>query len=210
MNRTIAIFSGASFLSAAILFVAFGPKLQPSWWFTPAQQADRLFQQKKFAAAEKASGDPARQGAALFRAGDFKAAATAFARDGSATGAFNRGNALVMQGKYDAAIKSYDRALSLKSAWKEAEDNRAVAVVRGDRLTTEGGDVTGGQVKADKIVFGKGKNKPGETVQVDGGEPLSDEQFQAMWLRQVQTKPADFLRAKFAFQLEDQTAEGSK
>jgi hypothetical protein len=35
---------------------------------------------------------------------------------------------------------------------------------------------------------------------VTGGE-LSDAQLQALWLRRVQTNPADFLRAKFAYQL---------
>ena len=34
--------------------------------------------------------------------------------------------------------------------------------------------------------------------------PLSDEELRALWLRRVQTKPADFLRAKFAFQAQSQ------
>ena len=34
----------------------------------------------------------------------------------------------------------------------------------------------------------------------EGGEKLSDEELREVWLRQVQTKPADFLRAKFAYQ----------
>ncbi len=29
---------------------------------------------------------------------------------------------------------------------------------------------------------------------------MSDEELRAIWLRQVQTKPADFLAAKFAYQ----------
>ncbi|HIE98204.1 MAG: hypothetical protein ABGZ53_25045 [Fuerstiella sp.] len=33
------------------------------------------------------------------------------------------------------------------------------------------------------------------------GQPLSDSAMQALWLRRVQTKPADFLKAKFAYQL---------
>ncbi|SDP77385.1 hypothetical protein [Desulforhopalus singaporensis] len=39
------------------------------------------------------------------------------------------------------------------------------------------------------------EEKVGETMQ------LSDAEMRAMWLRRVQTKPADFLRAKFAYQL---------
>jgi len=39
------------------------------------------------------------------------------------------------------------------------------------------------------------------------GNQLSDRALQAMWLRRIQTKPADFLRAKFAYQL---SREGGK
>jgi Ca-activated chloride channel family protein len=169
---------------------------------TSEQRADRLFREGKYADAAKASADPARQGAAFYRAGDFKQAAAAFARTSSPEGAYDRGNALVLLGKYADAVKSYDRALALRPGWKEAEENRAVAVVRRDRLDFKGGDATGGQVKADDVVFEKGKKSGGDEVQVAGGEQLSDEQLRAMWLRRVQTKPADFLRAKFAFQLQ--------
>jgi Ca-activated chloride channel family protein len=188
------------FLAAAALLAAFGPQRRPDLWLTPDQRADRLYREGKFTAAANAYQDPARQGVAWYRAGDFKAAAAAFARDGTPEGAYDRGNALVMQGKYDDAVKSYDRALALRPGWVEAADNRAIAVVRRDRLKAEGGDATGGQVKPDEIVFGKQKGKAGDEVQVTGGDPLSDDQLRALWLRRVQTKPADFLRAKFAYQ----------
>jgi len=38
-------------------------------------------------------------------------------------------------------------------------------------------------------------------VEVDQGAPLSEEELRALWLREVETRPADFLRAKFAYQL---------
>ena len=188
---------------------AFGPWRRLDLWLTPDQQADRLFRERKYHEAAEAYTDPFRQGTAHYRAGDFKAAAESFARDGSPEGTYGRGNALILLGKYDDAIKSYDRALSLRPGWKDAEDNRAVAVVRRDRMKFQGGDATGGEEKPDAIVFEKGKNKAGDTVQVDGGEPLSDDQLRSLWLRRVQTKPADFLRAKFAFQLQER-AGGAK
>jgi Ca-activated chloride channel family protein len=203
VNRVTGIIVGVALLAAAVLFTAFGPARRPELWLTPDQRADRLFREGKYGEAAKAYTDPARQGTALYRAGDFKAAATAFARDGTPEGAYDRGNALLMLGKYDDAVKSYDRALSLRPGWKDAQENRAVAVIRRERMTFKGGDATGGQVKADEVVFEKGKNEAGEEVQVAGGDPLSDDQLRALWLRRVQTKPADFLRAKFAFQLEE-------
>ena len=42
------------------------------------------------------------------------------------------------------------------------------------------------------------------------GQPLSDAAMQELWLRRVQTKPADFLRAKFSFQLaNEKESEGT-
>ena len=70
-----------------------------------------------------------------------------------------------------------------------------------ERLVREGGDMTGGMLGADEIVFSDKESPPSdETEKTDGGEPMSDEELRSIWLRQVQTKPADFLRAKFAYQ----------
>ena len=61
--------------------------------------------------------------------------------------------------------------------------------------------MTGGELDADEITFEKGKSPPGSgEEQVEGGDSLDGSDMQAMWLRRVQTKPADFLKAKFAYQ----------
>jgi len=35
-----------------------------------------------------------------------------------------------MRGQYETAIASYDRALGFRPAWKEAEENKALALAR--------------------------------------------------------------------------------
>jgi Ca-activated chloride channel family protein len=62
---------------------------------------------------------------------------------------------------------------------------------------------TGGQEKPDEFVFDDRPKQSGDTqeVEVVTGGKLSDEELQALWLRRVQTKLGDFLRAKFAYQL---------
>lgn len=195
-------------LGIAGAMLAIASARDPDLWATPNQRADRQFQNGQFEAAAKEYRDPYRRGVALYRAADFKGAAAEFATLATPEAAFDRGNALVMLGKYDDAIASYDKAMTLRPGWTEAADNRAVAVVRRSRMNFKGGDAIGGQLDPDKIVFEKGKtSQPGEKTEMAGGDPLSDEELRALWLRRVQTKPADFLRAKFAFQA--QAKEGT-
>ena len=119
----------------------------------------------------------------------------------TADAAFNQGNALVMLGKYVEAAERYARALELRPDWEAANVNREIALGRAEALKKEGGDMTGGEMGADEIVFTEGKAPPsaGEE-QIEDGQQVSDAEVRAVWLRQVQTKPADFLRAKFAYQ----------
>jgi len=60
--------------------------------------------------------------------------------------------------------------------------------------------MTGGMLGADEIRFTNDKNnaQPAETVDEPGAPNPAE--MRAIWLRQVQTKPADFLKAKFAYQ----------
>lgn len=153
--------------------------------------------------AAKAYRDPWRIATAQYRHGDFEAAAKTFARVPGAKGAFDQGNAWLMHGKYDAAVASYDRALGFQHGWREAEENKALALARKARIDASGKDRDKegtDKVKPDDVVFDqKGEDKKGEPVELASGE-VSDEELRATWLRRVQTTPGDFLRAKFAYQ----------
>jgi Ca-activated chloride channel homolog len=174
-------------------------------WLTPNQQGAQLMERQQYAEAVKHFRDPLWRGVALFRDGQFKEAAAAFARVDTPEAAFDRGNALLMHGKYSDAIASYDHVLHQRSDWHEAQANRALAEARRKMLEPPKDDAGGtdGQLKADEIVFDDRPKQSGDSqeVEVVSGGKMSDEQLQALWLRRVQTKPADFLRAKFAYQL---------
>lgn len=190
---------------AVLLSAVFVSSHHLEWWFTPDQQGDYFLKHQRYQDAAKVYQDPLRQGIALYKAGQFKEAASTFLRVTGPEGAYNRGNALLLAGKYQDAIDSYRKALTQRPDWKDAEENLAIALVRKKRLETTGGDMTGGQIKPDDFTFDKNKNPSGEkTTEIAGGEPMSDSDLRAVWLRQVQTKPADFLRAKFAYQLQQQ------
>ena len=90
----------------------------------------------------------------------------------------------------------------MKPEWEEAQVNLAIARQNAEKLKREGGEGTGGKLGADEFVFSKDKStdRSGGEETVEGAVKLSDAEMRATWLRRVQTKPADFLRTKFAYQ----------
>lgn len=178
---------------------------------TVDQRAHRLFTAGDYEAAAAAFADPMWRGVALYRQGEYEQAAGVFAGFDTAEAAFDQGNALVMQGKYKEAVARYERALEHRPGWEEAIANRDIAAARAAMLEKEGGEGTGGMLEADEIVFSDKKSQPlAESEQTDGGERMSDEELRSVWLRQVQTKPADFLRAKFAYQFATKSKADAK
>lgn len=195
------------FILIWVAVLVIGSVRDVNFWLTPDQRGDLLSKKGRLAEAVKIYADPWRLGTAQYRNGDFEAAAKTFARVPGATGAFDAGNAWLMHGKYDDAITSYDRALSFHPHWREAEENKALALARKAALEASAKDRDQEQTDSndeedtpDAITFDqKGDDQKGQPTELAGGE-MSDEALRATWLRRVQTTPGDFLRAKFAYQ----------
>jgi len=166
-------------------------------WWTRDQQGLRLFRSENFDAAAARFADQEWRALSLYRAGEFEDAANAWSSQPGAEAAYNRGNALVFQGMYEEAVESYERALELRPEWTEAQGNRRIAELR---IRTETAVGEASELGADDIVFDPTEDKGGDSVEVTASEELSDEAMRALWLRNVQTQPADFLRVKFAYQ----------
>jgi Ca-activated chloride channel family protein len=181
------------------------PRAALDLFVTPDQRARWLLEHGHNRAAADLFSDPLWRGVALYRAGDFKNAAIAFGRDPGAMGQFNQANALVMHGQYDDAIKLYDALLAKQPDWLAARDNRAIAAVRAARLQIQGGDADTGETP-DAVVYDTGKSDVQQQQPADDTtqQVTSDAALRETWLRRVATKPADFLRAKFSFQLSQQ------
>ena len=175
-------------------------------WFTPDQQGQRLMDQGEYQQAAGKFKTAERIGTALFLAGDFESAASVLGRSSSAEANYNRGNAHVMLGDYDAAIDAYRDAISKRPGWLEAEQNLQIAILRKQALAPPDDDYggTGGQLEADEIVFDQSGrvNKSSSEQVIDAAEQQQGEDaLRAMWLRKVETRPADFLAARFNYQL---------
>ena len=184
------------------------------FWLTADQRGQGLFEQERYLEAAEVFESPQRRGVAFFRGGDFESAASVFGRMRSPEAAYNRGNALVMLGRYDEAIQSYEDALNARPGWTQAEENLVVAAARKERLAPPESDSggTGGQLEADEIVFDdSGRvNQSGTEVETTGGDALSEDEMRAVWLRRVQNDPAEFLRTRFAYQLYRDEQEGAE
>jgi Ca-activated chloride channel homolog len=178
-------------------------------WASPDQRGQRLYDHGLYAEAANTFLDPMWRGSAQTRAGDFKAAEQTFASIDTAAAAYDQGNALVMLGKYDQAVPRYDRALALRPGWSQAQANRQIARLRAERLRAAGEDAGEQREGADEIVYDKdAKRQGGQDTQVTGAA-MNNEAVRALWLKRVQTKPADFLRSRFNYQLAAQQAQKS-
>lgn len=192
-------------LAGALCVVALGGMaLSDGWsrlWLTPDQRGRHLMAEQRYAEAAASFADPMWVGIAQFRAGNFKEAAQTFGGLDTADAAYDQGNTLVMLGKYDEAIARYDRALALRPGWSDAETNRTLAALRAERVKKTGGEQGDQREKPDEIVYDKDKKNTGGQETQTAGAPMSDEAVRALWLKRVQTRPADFLKVRFAYQL---------
>ncbi len=121
--------------------------------------------------------------------------------------AYDRGNALVMLGQYPDAVAQYDRALDdAAGLGRRARQPRAGAArADADRQSARRGGGRGEAAPDETYRRDRDREQSGRTC-APGGDAMSDEAIRALWLRRVQTRPADFLRARFAYQLQQPPA----
>jgi Ca-activated chloride channel homolog len=167
-------------------------------WLTADQQGRYFFQKQDFATAAARFDDPMWKGFALARANDCAAAIDQFAISDSAEAWYNQGNCLAHLNKLKAAVSAYQQALQRRPGWTEAQDNsKLVQSLIPPEPKEEEGDEVAPDFKPDKIEFdkkGKEGKKKMQAMQIDP-EKMAD-----IWMRNIQTTPADFLRQRFAIE----------
>ncbi|NNK99202.1 MAG: VWA domain-containing protein [Xanthomonadales bacterium] len=95
-------------------------------WASRDQQAQAALRQERAEDAALLAKDPAIAGEALYRKGDFSAAAQSWSQLDAADSHYNRGNSLARAGELDAAIGAYDAALDLDPGMEDALFNRSL------------------------------------------------------------------------------------
>ena len=174
------------------------------FWQTADQRGYDDYQQRDYASAERRFQNPQWRAAACYRRGDFSCATEIYAMTEGAEAAYNLGNALAHSrkpGSLTGALASYQKALSHQPDWPLARHNQRVIAELliaqnskkksdDDGETGEPNETPDGTVVDDKAKHGK----PGE-VSIEKLDPNAIEQ---LWLRNVKTDPAAFLRLRFA------------
>lgn len=95
-------------------------------WLTKDQQAQRQLKNGDAKKAAEQFESPEWKATAQYRAGDYAAASEVFSKIDTASGHYNRGNALAKAGKLQDAIKAYDKALKRDPNLEDAKKNRGL------------------------------------------------------------------------------------
>jgi Ca-activated chloride channel family protein len=169
-----------------------------SLWWTPDQQARRLYDSLEFKDAYERFETPAWKGVAAYDSGLYSESAAAFGRIPSAEGFFNRGNAFMKGREYGKAIAAYQQAVAEAPDWTEARENLELATytleyIERVREQSDTGDES--ELSADDYVFDNTQER-GVEIEITQQSTIEAESAEK-WMRGVDTDTRDFLRTRF-------------
>ena len=175
-----------------------------SWldlWLTPDQQGRYYFEKGEYRKAAERYRDPTWKGLALARIGDEEDALNAFALSNLAEAWYNQGNALARLNRYPEAVQAYRQALKQRPSWRDAQENldlvRSLIMETKDKKKDEEPEDSP-NLPPDQVKFDDpGKKSKRAKVQQPKLDPTK---MADIWMRNIQTSPADFLRLRFAIQ----------
>ncbi|UQS16550.1 VWA domain-containing protein [Pseudomonas sp. HS6] len=162
-------------------------------FFTRDQQGRWAFEHEHFPQAAALFVDPYWKGVAAYHAADYDLALATFAQLDTPQAYFYLGNIYVRRFKFDEAIAAYTQALKLQAQFPEATANLALAIAL--QKDTASAEQNAPQTKPDEVKFDKAPGK-GQSKAVETEQAASD----ALWLQNLTTSPAKFLKQKFSLQ----------
>ena len=172
-------------------------------WLTQDQQGRWYVEHNDDALAAQRFRDPMWKGVACYRARDLECAMQSFVRISSPDGDYNLGIVQAHAGELEQALRSFDRAVLTRPGWRDARENRDLVAQLIATAQAPGEEPGEPNDEADEIkVDDEGKRGKRGTVEI---EKLGPEAIDKLWLRNVRTDPAEFLRARFAAESRSRT-----
>ncbi|MFH0021487.1 VWA domain-containing protein [Pseudomonas fluorescens] len=168
-------------------------------FFTRDQQGRWAFEHDHLPQAAALFVDPYWKGVAAYHAADYDLALATFARLDTPQAYVYLGNIYVRRFKFDQAIAAYSQALKLQPQFPEATANLALAQAL--LKDTESAEQNAPETKPDEVKFDKAPGK-GQSKAIKTEQAASD----ALWLQNLTTSPAKFLRQKFRLQDQQEAA----
>ena len=170
------------------------------WFWTPDQQGRRHYDAHKYAEAAATFANPEWRAAALFRAGKYTEAAEALAPIQTSVAQYNRGTALVRGRDYQGGEAAFEAALKLDPENAAAAHNldvtwRIIAYLTEAREASDEGEQS---LPPDSTVEDLSGDQ-GKRARIDANSQLSESAADE-WMRSVETRPADFLKSRFAIE----------
>jgi Ca-activated chloride channel family protein len=162
-------------------------------FFTRDQQGRWAFEHEHWPQAAALFVDPYWKGVAAYHASDYDLALATFARLDTPQAYFYLGNIYVRRFKFVQAIAAYTQALKLQPQFPEATANLALAQAL--LKDTDSAEKNAPETKPDEVKFDKAPGK-GQSKKVETEQAASD----ALWLQNLNTSPAKFLKQKFSLQ----------
>ncbi len=122
-------------LSLSLISISLSSSLIPqhahaSWfdslWKNKDQQGLESWEKNDYKSASKQFNNPQWQGSAHYKNGEYAEALKSFEKDKTATGDYNRGNALAQLKRFDDAITAYNDALTKDPTFEKAKKNKKI------------------------------------------------------------------------------------
>ena len=180
------------FLSMALANVAIANTWQ-DLWVTKDNQAKAMMSKGQYKKAQETFIREDWRAYAAYRAGDYLASAKQYQMLNSEDGYYNQGNALAHMGRYEDAIKAYDKALTINPNNQDAAYNRALieALLKKDKEQQN-------QDKQNQDKKNQDKKLPDSALDNQASQDKKEKQQEKkQWLRLIPDDPGGLLREKF-------------
>ena len=192
-----------NWLPALLLALGLGLPSQPAQagaladaFLTADQQGRWAFEHGQFAVAAERFADPYWKGRAAYQAAEFNAALDSFSQLDTAAAYFYLGNTQARLHHYPQALAAYAEALRRQNDFPQARFNQQL-VAELQRQFEEDQQVAPDEDPDQEQFDDQGKpDSKSAKVRMNGPREISSE----LWLRNLNTSPAGFLKQKFKLQ----------